>query len=391
MTYDPYSRATQEDPYPGYRHFVEDEPCAHNAEHDFYALFRFEDVWDAILDWQTYSSRLGPPLENREVPGDFASILGMDPPRQKRLRNLVSRGFTPARIAGLEPEVRRLARGYLDRLAEDGGGEFQDAVANRLPMDVISLVLGIPAEDRDAYRRWVARGLERDPDTGLPYPDGVEGMQKSREYILGLMAERRARPRDDLMSVIAHSEYADLDGETKPLTEAEAASFSTLLGAAGSDTTTKLLGNCMVYLARHPDVRERLWADPAAIPGAVEELLRYDTPTQYVGRVMNREVTMHGVTIPQDARVALVLGAANRDPREFDRPDVLDIDRRPERQIVFGFGQHVCLGKTLARLEARVVLEEVCARFPHYTVEESGLSRTYQAHVRGFATVPISC
>ena len=390
MIYDPYSREMQHDPYPTYRHFLEEEPCAYNPEHDFYALFRFEDAWQAILDWQTFSSRLGPPLENRDVPGDFASILGMDPPRQKRLRNLVSRGFTPGRVAALEPEVRRLARGYLDALLERGGGEFQAAVSDKLPMDVISLLLGIPPEDRDRYRGWVARGLERDPETGQPHPDGIEGMQKSRAYILDCLVERRRDPRDDLMTVIAESEYEDVDGVTKRLTEAEAASFSSLLGAAGSDTTTKLLGNCMVYLARHPEVRERLWDDPSLIPGAVEELLRFDTPTQYVGRVVERDITLHGVTIPKDARVALVLGAACRDPREFDAPDTLDIERRPARQIAFGFGQHICIGKSLARLEARIVLEEVRERFPNYEIDEAGLTRTHQAHVRGFATVPVS-
>src|SRR5262245_863435 len=380
----------QDDPYPTYRYFRDEEPCTHNPKMDFYALFRFEDVWQATLDWKTYSSSLGPILENKgEIPGEVMSIIGMDPPRHVRIRNLVSKGFTPRRIADLEAEMRRIARAYLERVAGERSFDFQAAISNLLPMDGISALVGIPEADRATYRGWVDRGLERDPETGQAPAGAAEGMLSASAYVAQLLAERRRRPQDDLISLIAHARYEDVDGRTKPLEDHEVIAFVTLLAAAGAETTTKLLGNCMVYLARHPDQRRRLWADPQRLEPAIEEVLRYDAPSQFQGRVALRDAVVHGVAIPRGARVALVTGAACRDEREFPEPDRFDIERRPERALYFGYGNHVCIGKSLARLEARVVLEEVRVRFPDYEVDEAGLARTYQAHVRGFAKVPI--
>ena len=390
-TYDPYARALQEDPFPIYRHFLEHEPCIYNEKMDFYALFRFEDVWNATLDWETHSSRLGPTLENRgQIPGELFSIIGMDPPRHTRLRNLVSRGFTPRRIGALEAEVRKLAAHYLDPLRGAQRFDVQQEFAVKLPMDVISVLLGIPEADRDWYRHTVDAGLERDPETGQISPENVGLFLKARAYVIDLLNERRKQPREDLISLLAHAEYEEPDGRTRRLDDDEVGSFTGLLAGAGAETTAKLIGNMIVYLARHPEQRRWVFEDAAArLPDAVEEVLRYDAPSQFQGRVAMRDVTLHGVTIPEGARVALVTGAACRDPREFPDPDRLDVRRRPERSLYFGYGQHVCIGKSLARLEARVVLEEVRARFPDYEVDEAGLARTYQAHVRGFAKVPI--
>jgi cytochrome P450 len=391
VIYDPYSRPYQEDPYPLYRHFLDEEPCAYNAKMDFYALFRFEDVWHATLDWETYSSSLGPPLENRgQYPGALFSIIGMDPPRHVKVRNLLSKGFTPRKIGALEAEIRSIAKQYLDPMRDVRRFDFQDALSNKLPMDVISVLLGIPESDRERYRRWVDMGLERDPDTGLPPAEGIEGMKKAGEMMRALLAARRKQPEDDLISLLAEQTYEDIDGQTKRLSDEEAIAFMGLLAAAGAETTTKLLGNCVVYLARHPDQRRKLWDDPSLMAQTIEEVLRYDAPSQFQGRVAMRDVTVHDVTIPERARVALVTGAACRDEREFEDADRFDISRKPERQIYFGYGNHVCIGKSLARLEAKVVLEEIRERFPRYEVDEAGLTRTYQAHVRGFKAVPIS-
>ena len=390
MIYDPYSRPFQEDPFPLYHHFLEHEPVTYNEERDFYALFRFEDVWDATLDWENYSSSLGPSLENRgEVPGEMMSIIGMDPPRQPRLRNIVSKGFTPRRIAAMEEPIRKLARDYLDAFVGAGSFDIQREFNVKFPMDVISILVGIPEKDRDWYREEVDRGLSRDPDTGLPPEGAMMALGRSHEFTQQLLAERRKKPQDDLISLIAQAEYQDVDGETKKLTDTEVQSFVRLLAAAGAETTAKLLGNCIVYLFQNPEQRKALWDDPSKIDAAIEEILRYDAPSQFQGRVAARDVTLHGVTIPANARVAFVTGAACRDPREFDRPDELDISRRQERSLYFGYGQHVCIGKSLARLETRVALEEIHARFPDYEVVEDALTRTYQAHVRGFANVPI--
>jgi cytochrome P450 len=391
MQYDPYARAIQDDPFPAYRHFLEHEPCTYNPRMDFHALFRFDDVWEATLDWKTYSSSLGPSLENRgQFPGELFSIIGMDPPQHTRLRNLVSRGFTPKRIAALEKDVRRIAARYLDALRGEPRFDVQQAFSVKLPMDVISVLLGIPEADRDWYRHTVDRGLERDPDTGRPSAENIGKLSESRVYVLKLLAERRKQPRQDLISVLAETDYTGPDGRTRRLTDDEVAAFSTLLAAAGAETTAKLIGNLVVYLARHPDQRRWVFEDaPARLPGAIEEVLRYDAPSQFQGRVATRDVSLHGVTIPKGARVALVTGAACRDPREFPDPDRLDVRRAPERSLYFGYGQHVCLGKSLARLEAQVALEELARRFPEWQVDEAGLTRTYQAHVRGFQNVPL--
>ncbi len=204
-----------------------------------------------------------------------------------------------------------------------------------------------------------------------------------------MVKERRASPQDDLITVVAEAEYEEPGAEARPLTDMEVVSFCGLLAAAGAETTAKLIGNLVVYLFQHPEQRKYLWEDPSRIPNGIEEILRYDAPSQFQGRVALKEATVHGVTIPVHARVALVTGAANRDPREFDDPGRLDVRRTAARQLYFGHGQHFCIGKSLARQEARVALEEIARLLPAYEVDEAGLTRTYQAHVRGFKTVPI--
>ena len=192
-----------------------------------------------------------------------------------------------------------------------------------------------------------------------------------------------------MITLLATTEYEAPEGGKRPLTDGEVAAFCGLLAAAGAETTAKLIGNAIVYLYQQPDQRKLVFEDRARIPNAIEELLRFDAPSQYQGRVMLREAEMHGVRIPEGARVALVTGAACRDEREFDDPDRLDVTRKARREIYFGYGQHFCIGKSLARIEARVALEELAAFFPEYRVDEANLTRTHQAHVRGFKNVPI--
>jgi cytochrome P450 len=220
--------------------------------------------------------------------------------------------------------------------------------------------------------------------------ENMSMLVKARELVLGLLAERRKQPKDDLITVIAEAEYTEPDGTRRQLSDDEVAAFTTLLAAAGAETTAKLLGNMIVYLCQHPDQRRYVFEDAKArLPNAIEEVLRYDAPSQFQGRVAMSDVSAHGVTIPKGARVAFVTGAACRDPREFKDPDRLDVTRKADREVYFGYGQHVCIGKSLARLETRVAMEEIAARWPDWQVDESGLTRTYQAHVRGFQNVPL--
>ncbi|HXK22831.1 MAG TPA: cytochrome P450 [Myxococcota bacterium] len=390
MIYDPYSRPFQEDPYPLYQHFRDQEPCTYNPQADFYALFRFEDVWNATLDWQTMSSSYGPSLENRgQFPSDFFSIIGMDPPVHTRLRNVISRGFTPRRIAALEPEIRGIAKHYLEPLAARDAFDFEQEFAVKFPMDVVSALLGIPEEDREQYRHAVDQGLNRDPEAAMDTTASVS-RNFGHDYMARLIAARRKHPREDLVSVLAQAEYEDKHGVRRPLDEMECIAFTTLLAAAGAETTAKLLGHAIYLLWKHPDQRQSLWDDASRIPHAIEETLRYEAPSQFQGRVSLRDSTWHGVTIPAGKRVALVTGAACRDEREFPDPDRYDVTRTPARELYFGHGHHVCIGKSLARLETRIALEEIGARFPHYEVDESGITRTYQAHVKGYVNLPIS-
>lgn len=388
MNYDPYSRPFQEDPYPLYRRLRDEQPCAYNPDMDFYALFRFEDVWQATLDWETMSSSYGPALENRgQLPPGIFSIIGMDPPAHTRMRNLVSRGFTPRRIAALEEEIRGIAKGYLEPLAAEPRFDFAQDFAVKFPMDVISALLGIPPEDRDGYRHAIDAGLNRDPD-GEFQAEQLPPFS-TRDYVSDLIAARRREPREDLVTVLATLEFEDMEGRTRRLDDQECSSFVTLLAAAGAETTAKLLAHAVYLLWKHPEQRAEYFGDPSLLPDAIEETLRYEAPSQFQGRVALRESTWHGVTIPEGARVALVTGAACRDEREFPEPDRYDIHRERGREIYFGHGHHVCIGKSLARLETRIALEEVAARFPRYEVDESGLTRTYQAHVKGYTNLPI--
>jgi cytochrome P450 len=384
MRYNPYAYEIHEDPYPTYRWLRDEAPCYRDEELGFWALSRFQDVWDATLDWQTFSSSAGPLLEG---PGDGTqfSIIGIDPPLHTRMRNLVSRGFTPRRIAQLEDLGRQLAVGYLDPLVGKGGCDIVEVLGAKLPMDMICELVGVPGPDRDRVREWSNLFLFREPDRPEMPAIALDAAGKLFQYWVDLLAERKRRRRDDLMSLLID---AEVDGAR--LSDDEIVSFINLLAAAGNETTTKLIGNAVVQLARHPDQRAALVRDPSLIPGAIEEALRYEAPSQYQGRIALRDSTWYGRTIPAGARVALVTGAACRDEREFPDPDCFDLLRRPEREIYFGYGHHVCLGKSLARMESRIALEEILARFPDYTLVPGGLIRTHQAHVRGYHGVKIA-
>ena len=384
MVYNPFSYEVHEDPYPTYRWLREEAPCYQNESIGFWALSRFQDVWDATLDWQTFSSSAGPLLEG-SGDGSVFSIIGMDPPLHTRMRNLVSRGFTPRRIAQLESLGRRLAVAYLEPLVGKGGCDIIEVLGAKLPMDMICELVGVPGSDRDAVREWSNLFLFREPDRHEPPPIALEAQAKLQQYWVDLLAERKRARRDDLMSLLID---AELDGVR--LADEDITRFVNLLTAAGNETTTKLIGNAVVQLARHPEQRAALVSDPSGIPDAIEEALRYEAPSQYQGRIALRDSRWYGRTIPKGARVALVTGAACRDEREFSEPDRFDVTRRPDRQIYFGHGHHVCIGKSLARMEGRIALEEILARFPEYELVPGGLVRTHQAHVRGYHAVKIA-
>jgi cytochrome P450 len=388
MLYNPFSYEIHVDPYPTYRELREHAPVYHNPEIGFWALTRFEDVWNATLDWQTFSSSAGPSIEMQGVP--IPMMIAMDPPAHSVNRGLVSKAFTPRRIAELEPRIREIVTGHLERLV---GRERFDAVADfsaYFPMDVISTLLGIPQEDRDQVREWSNAQLHRIPGQVMPPPEALRAGLNSRAYFERLTGERRRKPQDDLLSALIAAELEDEERRVRRLSQEELLGFCALLSSAGNETLTKFFGNAIYHLARHPEQRTELARDPGLIPDAVEEILRLDPPSQYQGRITMRDVELRGRTIPARSRVILVTGAACRDEREFQNPDALDIHRKIERQLALGYGRHLCLGASLARLEARIALQEWHRRFPVYRVHEDELGYVHSSNVRGFTSVPVS-
>jgi len=384
VEFDPYAWDVHEDPYPTYRRLRDEAPCYRNEALGFWALSRHADVLAAFLDPETFSSREGVALESVGDASAVMSFLAMDPPRQTRLRALVSRGFTPRRVREIEGPIRKLAVAYLDRM-DPAGGDLIDDFAGRLPMDVISEMLGVPSGDRAELRAWADQVVHREEgESGVP-ATAVEASLRLLGYFGEHVATRRRRGAgDDLTDALI---AAEVDGDR--LGDRDIVAFLFLMIIAGNETTTKLIGNALVHLARHPDQRERVLADPARIPGWIEETLRYDASSQLIARVATRDVTLHGRTIPAGDKVALLIGSANRDARAFDAPDAYDVGRDCKDSLAFGRGIHFCLGAALARLEARVSLEELLARAPGYAIDDAHLVRIHSGNVRGFAHVPI--
>jgi cytochrome P450 len=382
LVFNPFDYEMHEDPYPTYARLREEEPCYHNEEMGFWVLSRFDDVLEGYRDWESFTSTDGVALE--EVGSSSApSMIGMDPPVQTKLRKLIVRAFNPKRVGALEPRVRALTTGFLDRFVEEGECDLIERFAALLPSDVISTLLGAPAEAHQSLRIWTATMMHRE--------DGLSSIPKAAsvasknliEYFAGLITAKRKNPAEDLVSGLVE---ADLDG--RRLTDAEILGFCFLLISGGNETTEKLIANTVHQLARHPDQRGRLVEDPSLIPLAIEESLRFRSPTQYMVRTTTRDVERHGRTIPAGEKVVLLIGAANHDPRRFDDPGRFDIARKMERHLAFGFGVHFCLGARLARLEARVAMEEIHKRLPDYQVEESGVSVVHAGNVAGLATLP---
>jgi hypothetical protein len=387
--YDPYDYAVQDDPYPFYTALREQAPLYRNGAHGFWALSRHADVVAAVRDETTFSNSMGVSLDPSAwgPNAHYAmSFLAMDPPDQTRLRTLVSRGFTPRRVRELEPQIRRIAAEYLDAVIDSGDADFITDFAGKMPMDVISELVGVPVADRAELRRLSDLLVHRDEGPRDVPPAGVEAAITLFGYYTELLAERRREPRDDLTSALAA--VADNDGDR--LGDSEIIAFLFLMIVAGNETTTKLLGNCLYHASQRPEQLHGVLADAARVPRWVEETLRYDASTQALARYLLKDLTLHGRTAPAGSQLLLLLGSANRDERVFDRADSYDIDRDTTNMISFGGGRHYCLGANLARLEANIALEELVARMRRIEVDHGRARRVHSINVRGFAALPIS-
>jgi cytochrome P450 len=386
--YDPFSYEQDEDPYPIYARMREEAPAYYNPRLDFWALTRFEDNLAAMVDSETYSSVNGTSLEFMDTPKpDSGLIIFMDPPRHTRYRNLVSKAFTPRSMAEIEPEVQRIARAHLDALADRKRFDLVGDFTARLPMDVISALLGIPETDRREVQRKSNAMLHREPGNPLPTPEAIASSRELMDYIARLISERRKHPGDDLITRLTEVEVADERGEFARLDDGDIRMFFVLLATAGNETVMKLLATALHELWRHSDQRSVLASEPGWIANAVEETLRFDPPSQYQGRVTTRDVSLHGAAIPKGAKVLLLNGASGRDERKFPNASAYDVRRKIDLHLGFGYGRHVCLGAHLARMESRIGLAEFLRRYPSYEVVST--ERMHSSNVRGFKSVVV--
>ncbi|MBW2293757.1 MAG: cytochrome P450 [Deltaproteobacteria bacterium] len=387
VEFSPYAYEFHEDPYPIYRRLREEAPVYHNEKAEFWALSRHRDVLAAFKDVKRFSNSHGvsiDPAARGAAARAGTSFLAMDPPEHTGFRSLVARSFTPRRVAALEPSIRELAARHLDALVGRDGFDAIGDFAGKLPMDVISEMMGVDEADRAELRSWADAMVHRDEGVHDVPPEGVEAFGKIRRYFQDLLAKLRKRPGDDLLSSLL-----GLEAKGPSISEDDLLSFCNLMITAGNETTTKLLGNALYWLWRNPEQKARVLRDPALIPQWVEETLRYDNSTQTLMRLTLADVEFAETTIPAGEHVLLLVGSANRDPEVFEQPDQFDIARDTRDMLSFGRGTHFCMGAALARLEARVAFEEWCKRFSDYEIQTDGIARVHSVNVRGFSTLPI--
>lgn len=390
---DPYDYDFHEDPYPYYKRLRDEAPLYRNEKLGFWALSRHRDVLAGFRNSATLSNAYGvslDPASRGPHASKTMSFLAMDDPAHLRLRTLVSRGFTPRRIRELEPRVTELAVKHLDVLLEQADGsetvDYVGEFAGKLPMDVISELMGVPEADRDQMRAWADGVMHRDEGVSDVPAAAIESAINLIVYYQAMVADRRKKPTDDLTSALLE---AEIDGDR--LTDDEVLGFMFLMVIAGNETTTKLLANAAFWGHRNPGQLATVYEDLDRIPLWVEETLRYDTSSQILARTVSGELTLYGTTIPEGDVLLLLPGSAHRDERAFENPDDYVIGREIGSKLMsFGSGAHFCLGAHLARMEARVALAELFKRIRGYEVDEANAVRVHSSNVRGFAHLPIT-
>ena len=386
--WDPYDPRFFRDPYPTYRRLREEAPLYYNDKHDFYAVTRFADVEQGLPDWQTFSSARGGVLEliksGIEIPP--GTLIFEDPTIHDVHRRLLARVFTPRRIAQLEPRVRDFCTRTLDPLVGEKRFDLIEAVSIQMPMRVIGMLLGIPEADQEAIRDSGDDALRTEAGEQMDF-DG--GKNFSNEMFRDYIEWRADNPSDDLMTELLNAEFEDEDGTTRTLTHDEVLTYVTVVAGAGNETTGRLIGWMGSVLAEHPDQRRELVADHSLIPGAIEELLRYEPTGHAIARYVTKDARFHGETVPEGSALVFIVAAANRDDRLYTDPDRFDIHRKMSQQLTFGLGPHYCLGAALARLEGRVATEEILKRFPEWDVDWDNTRLAQTTTVRGWETLPL--
>ncbi len=385
--YDPYDHAIDDDPYPVWQRLRAEAPLYYNDKYNFYALSRYDDVVAALPDWQTYRSGRGTTADilfsGIEVPPGI--LLFEDPPLHDLHRRLLSRVFTPRRMLSVEDMVREFCCSALDPLRDVDGFDFVTDLGAFMPMRTIGYLLGIPEEGQQQIRDLNDRNITVGSEAADISPTiFAETIGMFAEYI----EWRATHPSDDLMTDLLNAEVEEADGTRRPLERTEVLAYTAMVAGAGNETTARLIGFMGQLLAEHPDQRRELVADPTLIPGAVEETLRYEPPSPVQARYVAQDVGLYGETVAEGSYMLLLNGSANRDQEHFPDPDRYDI-HRGGGHLSFGQGIHFCLGSALARLEARVAIEEVLVRWPDWTVDYPNASRARTSSVRGWARLPV--
>jgi len=356
-----------------------------------YTISRYDEVSYVLKHPEIFSSEAmgGSEVQVINAEGDIAptsgSLIGHDPPEHTRQRNIVSRGFTPRRIAQLEPKIQKNAEELFARFEQRGSCDLMEEFANPLPVSVIADLLGLDPDRRDDFKRWSTALIVGSTQPGSGGSFGNIGLfREFRSYMTEVIADRRKNPGDDLISTLI------ISGEGDEILEPEMViSFASLLLAAGSETTTNLIGNAMLALFRNPEQLERVQNDSSLIDRVIEEALRYDCPIQLTARLALQDSEVAGVSIPRGSMVAVLLGSANRDERQFDEPDRFDIDRPTPVHLAFGFGNHFCIGASLARLEASIALEMILTRLRGLSLSVDEVERHGSFLVRGPSSLPV--
>jgi cytochrome P450 len=386
--FDPYDVEINTDPYPVFARLRDESPLYYNEQYDFYALSRFADVNQALVDHETFSSARGAIIElikaNIDIPA--GTVIFEDPPIHDVHRRLLARMFTPRKINALEPKIREFCAQSLDLLVGANGFDFITDFGAQMPMKVISSLLGIPEDDQEMIRDYGNAQLRT--QAGKPMSAAEHGMVTG-EIFEAYIDWRQNNPSDDIMTELLNVEFTDETGALRHLRREEVLVYLNVVAGAGNETTTRLIGWAAKVLAEHPDQRRQLVENPALIPQAVEELLRYEPPAPHVARYVTRDVEYYGQTVPEGSVMMMLIGAAVRDSRQF-RPDgdVFDIHREQRQHLAFSVGTHYCLGSALARLEGRIALEEILKRFPQWDVDMANASLSPTSTVRGWDSMP---
>lgn len=384
--FDPYSHAIHDDPYPHYKNLRDNDPVYFNEQHGFWLLTKYDDVFAAFRDFKTFSNSKGVALEADMGESPYPMVLTQDPPNHTKLRKIVSASMLPQHLKASEPYIREKTRALLEPFRDTGKIDLLSDFACYLPMSVIARMIQLPESDENLIRDLVDNVVLRE--------DGNFGIsERSINAYLELagyfdqFAKDKAKScdtGDDLLSIMLQAE------KSGQMTHNEVVGFLILLGVAGNETTTKLIGNMTYRLWQNPAERKKAVDDLSIMNNVVEETMRFDGSSQILGRTVTTDVEIRGKVLKAGDRVGLCAISANRDEEKFDNPDVYDVMRKTNGHLGFGAGIHACLGSNLARLEARVAFEEILQMMPEYELDESGLERTHNPNVRGFTHVPLS-